>query len=97
MFLENCSVYELSEYGKVRTPILELYPSGHIPTAEKPENGITALRNKLSAINTEFNQADKKTRELADAQRRHTAHRAELILFCFSYRLLLSQKYRRTA
>ena len=30
---------------------------------------ITALREKLSAMNTELNQADKKARELADAQR----------------------------
>ena len=61
--------YELSEYGKVRTQVLELYPSGHIPTVEKLEKSITALRDKLSAMNTEFNQADKKARELADAQR----------------------------
>ena len=61
--------YELSEYGKVRTQILELYPSGHIPTVENLEKNITALREKLSAMNTEFNQADKKARELADAQR----------------------------
>ena len=61
--------YELSEYGKVRTQVLELYPSGHIPTVEKLEQSIMALRKKLSAMNTEFNQADKKARELADAQR----------------------------
>ena len=61
--------YELSEYGIVRTQVLELYPSGHIPTVEKLEKSITALRKKLSAMNTEFNQADKKARELADAQR----------------------------
>ena len=61
--------YELSEYGKVRTQVLELYPSGHIPTVEKLEKSITALREELSAMNTEFNQADKKARELADAQR----------------------------
>ena len=61
--------YELSEYGKVRTQVLELYPSGHIPTVENLEKNITALREKLSAMNTEFNQADKKARELADAQR----------------------------
>ena len=61
--------YELSEYGKVRTQVLELYPSGHIPTVEKLEKGITALRKKLSTMNTEYDQADKKTRELADAQR----------------------------
>ena len=61
--------YELSEYGKVRTQVLELYPSGHIPTLEKLEKSITALRQKLSAMNTEYNQADKKARELADAQR----------------------------
>ena len=48
---------------------LQLYPSGHIPTVEKLEKNITALRQKLSAMNTEYNQADKKARELADAQR----------------------------
>ena len=60
---------ELAEYGKVRTQVLELYPSGHIPTVENLEKSITALRKKLSAMNTEYNQADKKARELADAQR----------------------------
>ena len=61
--------YELSEYGKVRTKVLELYPSGHIPTVENLEKSIKTLRDKLTAMNTEFNQADKKARELADAQR----------------------------
>ena len=61
--------YELSEYGKVRTKVLELYPSGHIPTVENLEKSIKALRDKLTAMNSEFNQADKKARELADAQR----------------------------
>ncbi|MBO6307613.1 MAG: relaxase/mobilization nuclease domain-containing protein [Oribacterium sp.] len=61
--------YELSEYGKVRTQVLDLYPSGHIPTVENLEKSITALRKKLSAMNTEYNQTDKKARELADAQR----------------------------
>ena len=60
---------ELAEYGKIRTQVLELYPSGHIPTVEKLEKSITALRKKLSAMNAEYNQADKKARELADAQR----------------------------
>ena len=60
---------EFAEYGKVRTQVLELYPSGHIPTVENLEKSITALRKKLSAMNTEYNQADKKARELADAQR----------------------------
>lgn len=61
--------YDLSEYGKVRTKVLELYPSGHIPTVENLEKSIKALRDKLTAMNSEFNQADKKARELADAQR----------------------------
>ena len=60
---------ELAEYGKIRTQVFELYPSGHIPTVEKLEKSITSLREKLSAMNTEYNQADKKARELADAQR----------------------------
>lgn len=61
--------YELSEYVKVRTQVLELYPSGDIPTVEKLEKSITALRDKLTAMNSEYNQADKKARELAEAQR----------------------------
>ena len=60
---------ELAEYGKIRTQVLELYPSGHIPTVENLEKSITTLRKKLSAMNAEYNQADKKARELADAQR----------------------------
>ena len=36
---------------------------------EKLEKSITALREKLLAMNSEFNQADTKARELADAQR----------------------------
>ena len=60
---------ELAEYGKIRTQVFELYPLGHIPTVEKLDKSIMSLRQKLSAINTEFNQADKKARELADAQR----------------------------
>lgn len=61
--------YDLYEYGQARTQVLELYPSGHIPSVENLEQKITALRDKLSAMNTEYNQADKKARELADAQR----------------------------
>ncbi len=60
---------ELAEYGKVHTRVLELYPSGHIPNVENLEKSITAIREKLSAMNTEFDQADKKARDLADAQR----------------------------
>ena len=50
---------ELAEYGQVRTQVLELYPSGHIPTVEKLEKNITALRQKLSAMNTEYNVPQK--------------------------------------
>jgi len=50
----------------MRTQVLELYPSGHIPTMEKLGKSITALRDKLTAMNSEFNQADKKAREFAD-------------------------------
>ena len=67
-FRKDYSV-ELAEYGKVRTQVFELYLSGHIPTVENLEKSITALRKKLSAMNAEYNQADKKAHELADAQR----------------------------
>ena len=60
---------ELAEYGKIRTKVFELYPLGHIPTVENLEKSITTLRQKLSAMNTEYDQADKKAREFADAQR----------------------------
>ena len=53
----------------MRTQVLDLYPSGHIPTVKNLEKSITTLRKKLSAMNTEYNQADKKACELADAQR----------------------------
>ena len=40
-----------------------------VELVEKLEKSITSLREKLSAMKTEYNQADKKARELADAQR----------------------------
>ena len=61
--------YDLYEYEQARTQVLELYPSGRIPKVENLEKRITALRDKLSAMNAKYNQADKKSRELADAQR----------------------------
>ena len=60
---------DITEYHETCKQVFELYPSGHIPTVEKLEKSITALRQKLSAMNTEYNQEDKKARELADAQR----------------------------
>ena len=45
------------------------YEGGKHRQEENLEKSITALRQKLSAMNTEFDQADKKARELADAQR----------------------------
>lgn len=59
---------ELSEYGKIRKQVLEFYPSGHIPKVENPEKRIDVLESNLSAKNAEFRQADKKARELANAQ-----------------------------
>ena len=59
---------ELSEYGEIRKQVLEFYPSGHIPKVENLEKKISSLESNLSAKNTEFRQADKKARELANAQ-----------------------------
>ena len=36
---------------------------------EKLEKSITTLRDKLTAMDSEFRQTDKKARELAEAQR----------------------------
>lgn len=60
---------ELEEYGEIRKQVLELYPSGVIPKVENLEKQITAMREKLSQTDAEYRQADKKARELADAQR----------------------------
>ena len=65
----NEHLYELSQYSDIREKVLEIYPSGRIPTVESLEQKIKELRNELSAMDTEFRQTDKKARELADAQR----------------------------
>ena len=65
----NEHLYELSQYSDTRDKVLELYPSGRIPTVECMEQKINELRNELSSMDTEFRQEDKKARELADAQR----------------------------
>ena len=60
---------ELSEYGQIRTQVLELYPSGHIPTVENLEQKINALIQERSEKDLQFREADKRARDLADAQR----------------------------
>ena len=65
----NNNTDELAEYGEIRKQVLELYPSGTIPKVENLEKQITAMREKLSQTDAEYRQADKKARELADAQR----------------------------
>ncbi|MCQ2470257.1 MAG: relaxase, partial [Ruminococcus sp.] len=65
----NEHLYELSQLSDIREKVLELYPSGRIPTVESLEQKIKELRNELSAMDTEFRQEDNKARELADAQR----------------------------
>ena len=58
---------EISEYYETRKQVFELYPSGTIPKVENLEKQITFLQKKLSKKNTEYNQADKKSRELSEA------------------------------
>ena len=60
---------ELTEYGQIRTQVLELYPSGHIPTVENLEQKINALIQERSEKDLQFREADKRARDLADAQR----------------------------
>ena len=60
---------ELSEYGQIRSQVLELYPSGHIPTVESLDKKINALIQERSLKDQQFREADKRARDLADAQR----------------------------
>ena len=60
---------ELTEYGQIRTKVLELYPSGHIPTVESLDKKINALIKERSLKDQRFREADKRARDLADAQR----------------------------
>jgi relaxase/mobilization nuclease family protein len=60
---------EIAEYYETRKEVLELYPSGTIPKVENLEKQITSLQKKLAKKNTEYNQADKKSRELSEAMR----------------------------
>ena len=60
---------ELTEYGQIRKQVLELYPSGHIPTVENMEQKINALIQERSEKDLQFREADKRARDLADAQR----------------------------
>lgn len=60
---------ELTEYGQIRSQVLELYPSGHIPTAENLEQKTNALIQERSEKDLQFREADKRAHDLADAQR----------------------------
>ncbi len=60
---------DIAEYHESCKQVLELYPSGNIPKVENLEKHIASLQKKLSKKNTEYNQADKKSRELSEATR----------------------------
>ena len=60
---------EIAEYHETCKQVLELYPSGNIPKVENLEKHIESLQKKLAKKNTEYNQADKKSRELSEATR----------------------------
>ena len=60
---------EIAEYYETLKQVLELYPSGTIPKVENLEKQIKDMQEKLSKKNTEYNQADKKSRELSEATR----------------------------
>ena len=59
--------YEISQYSEVRAKVLELYPSGQIPTVEKLEQQIKELTKQRDALTTQYRTAEKKARELAEA------------------------------
>ena len=60
---------ELIEYAESRQKVLELYPSGQIPSVENLEQKINALIQERSEKDMQFREADKRARDLADAQR----------------------------
>lgn len=60
---------ELTEYGQIRSQVLELYSSGHIPTVEALKQKINALIGERSGKDLQFREADKQARGLVDAQR----------------------------
>lgn len=60
---------ELTEYVQIRTQVLELYPSGQIPTVESLEKKINALIQERLEKDLQFREADKRAHDLADAQR----------------------------
>lgn len=60
---------ELNEYGQCRQQILEWYPDKRIPTPEALEQKINALLQERSQKNIEFQTANQKSKDLANAQR----------------------------
>ena len=60
---------ELSEYGQIRSKVLELYPSGHIPTVENLEQKINALIQERSEKDLQFKETDAKFKALSSAKR----------------------------
>lgn len=69
MKLASIAKNVIAEYGQIRTKVLELYPSGHIPTVESLDKKINALIQERSLKDQQFREADKRARDLADAQR----------------------------
>ncbi|MBO5319685.1 MAG: relaxase/mobilization nuclease domain-containing protein [Ruminococcus sp.] len=60
---------ELNDYQQCRQQILEWYPDKRIPIAEALEQKINALLQERSQKNIEFQTANQKSKDLANAQR----------------------------
>ena len=60
---------ELNDYGQCRQQILKWYPDKRIPIAEALEQKINALLQERSQKNIEFQTANQKSKDLANAQR----------------------------
>lgn len=60
---------ELNDYQQCRQQILEWYPDKRVPTAESLEQKINALLQEHSQKNIEFQTANQKSKDLANAQR----------------------------
>ena len=59
----------LDEYHTLTKKMLEWYPDGRTPSAERLERRITELREQQSQKNADYNSADQKSRELSEAAR----------------------------
>ena len=65
---------ELTDYGESRAKVLELFPTGSVPTVENLEKRILLLEQEIAQKNGEYQAVNQKSKDLTQARQEIEAY-----------------------